>query len=149
MTAASTNASHGYVDKQDISIKEHYDEMIAQVCRTMDARFDTLDERFRSQEKALGLQQEMNEKRFQAQNEWRGAMNDREKTYITRLDHEALVLLLNTKEEALIKDIKSLEITRATLDGKANQSQLNITLIFAILGSLMSIIGIIMGFYGH
>jgi hypothetical protein len=140
--APRANASHQYVDSQNVSLKEHYDGLIEQVCKT-------LDERFKAQEKALELQQDINEKRFEAQNEWRGAMNDREKAYITRADHEALVLLLNTKEDNLKKDIKSLEITRATLDGKASQSQVNITFAFTFFSLILAVIGIILGFYGH
>jgi len=140
--APRANASHQYVDSQNVSLKEHYDKLIEQVCKT-------LDERFKAQEKANDLQQEMSNKKFEQQNEWRGAFTDREKAFITRADHEALVLLLNTKEDALKKDIKSLEITRATLDGKASQSQLNLTFAFTFVSLILGIIGIILGFYGH
>jgi hypothetical protein len=136
------NATQGYVDARNVSIKEHYDELLAQVCKT-------LDERFKAQEKAAILQEQINEKKFDSQNEWRGAMNDREKAYITRQDHDALIALLNAKEDMLKKDIKSLEITRATLDGKASQNQLNITFAFTFISLMLAIVGIIMGFYGH
>jgi len=42
-----------------------------------------------------------------------------------------------------------LEITRATLDGKASQSQLNLTFAFTFVSLILGVIGIIMGFYGH
>ena len=145
MTKETTRA---FVDAAAVSLKEHYDELIDQVCKTVEQKFNTLDERFRSQEKALELQQEINDKRFEGQNEWRGAMSDREKAYITRVDHEALILLLNTKEDALLKDIKSLEITRATLDGKASQSQLNITFAFAMAGVVFTLIGLLCSLSG-
>lgn len=153
MTKETTQA---YVNAAAISLKEHYDELIDQVCKTVAEKFNTLDERFKAQERALNLQSEINDKNYEKQNEWRGAMNDREKAYITRQDHDALVLLLNTKEDALIKDIKSLEITRATIDGKASQQQLNITFIFVIigfgfttLGLLCSLSGLLLSIYLH
>jgi len=136
-----TNATQAYVNAAAIGLKEHYDELLAQVCKT-------IDERFKAQEKASDLQQEMVTKKFEAQNEWRGAMSDREKTFITRADHESLVLLLNTKEDALIKDIKSLELTRAMIDGKASQQQLNITFIFVIVGFIFSGIGVLCSLTG-
>ena len=145
MTKETTRA---FVDAAAVSLKEHYDELIDQVCKTVDQKFGTLDERFRSQEKALELQQEINDKRFEGQNEWRGAMSDRENKYITRADHEALVTLLNTKEDALLKDIKSLELTRAMIDGKASQSQLNITFTFVIIGFVFSGIGVLCSLSG-
>lgn len=135
--------------KDLVSIKQHYDELIEQVCRTIEAKFELTEERFRAQEKALELQQVINDKKFEGQNEWRGAMSDREKTYITRQDHDNLVLLLNTKEDALKKDIKSLELTRAELNGKANQSQVNTNQVIAIIGLMVGIISLILGFLGH
>jgi len=138
VTKATTQA---FVNAAAVSLKEHYDELIDQVCKT-------IDERFKAQEKASDLQQEMASKKFEQQNEWRGAFSDREKAFITRADHESLVLLLNTKEDALIKDIKSLELTRAMIDGKASQQQLNITFIFVIVGFIFSGIGVLCSLSG-
>lgn len=145
MTKATTQA---FVTAAAVSLKEHYDELIQQVCKTVDEKFNTLDERFKAQERALELQSDINDKNYEKQNEWRGAMNDREKAYITRADHEALVLLLNTKEDALIKDIKSLELTRAMIDGKASQQQMNITFTFVIIGFIFSGIGVLCSLTG-
>jgi hypothetical protein len=145
MTKETTQA---YINAAAVSLKEHYDELIDQVCKTVSERFNTLDERFKAQERALDLQQEITEKKFESQNEWRGAMNDREKAYITRQDHDALILLLNTKEDALVKDIKSLELTRATIDGKASQSQLNITFVFVIIGFIFTMLGLLCSLSG-
>lgn len=138
MTKATTQA---FVTAAAVGLKEHYDELITQVCKT-------LDERFKAQEKANDLQQEMSNKKFEAQNEWRGAMSDREKSFITRADHESLVLLLNTKEDALIKDIRELNKFKDTLDGKASQQQLNITFIFVIVGFIFSGIGVLCSLSG-
>jgi hypothetical protein len=143
-----TNATMADVNAASISLKEHYDELIDQVCKTVDAKFSMIDERFRSQEKALDLQQEINNKKFEGQNEWRGAMTDREKAYITRQDHESLITLLNTKEDALKKDIRELLKSKDILDGKASQSQLNITFIFVIVGFIFSGIGVLCSLSG-
>jgi len=145
MTKATTQA---FVNAAAVSLKEHYDELIDQVCKTVAEKFNTLDERFKAQERALALQSEINDKNYEKQNEWRGAMSDRENKYITRADHEALVTLLNTKEDALLKDIKSLELTRAMIDGKASQSQLNITFTFVIIGFVFSGIGVLCSLTG-
>ena len=146
MTKETTRA---FVDAAAVTLKDYYDELMDQLCKTMEAKFDLMDERFRSQERALELQMDANNKKFEQQNEWRGAMNDREKAYITRQDHDALVLLLNTKEENLKKDIKSLEITRATLDGKANQSQVTTNFLLAAAGLIIAIVSLVLGFFGH
>lgn len=74
-----TNATMADVNAASVTLKEHYDELIDQVCKTIDVRFSVIDEKFKASDKALGLQLEMNNKKFEAQNEWRGAMSDREK----------------------------------------------------------------------
>ena len=70
--------------------------------------------------------------RMEMMNEFRAQMKDQQNTYITRPELEAY----NVR-------IKSLELDRAKLEGKASQTSFLISLAMSMLGIILSVIGML------
>jgi len=154
-----SNASHGYVDKQNVSLKEYFDmrfnaleKALSDAEKAHDEHQEeitkSIDDRFRAQEKAVVVALQSNEKRLDSMNEFRETLRDQNKTFITRADHDALIISYQKDIESLDDKISSLNEFRAELKGKASQSQLNITFIFTLISFIIGIAGLILGFFG-
>ena len=90
-------------------------------------------------EKATTIASANLEKRLEGMNEFREALKDQTAKFITRNEHEAMMNNYN-------KDIRELRESRAMLEGKANQSSLNIVLGVSLVAILISIIDLIIRF---
>jgi len=53
---------------------------------------------------------------------------------------------LYTKSEAIERRLAVLEHSKATLEGKASQSQVNLAMLFSVIGILLGILGLIAKF---
>lgn len=79
--------------------------------------------------------------RLEGMNEFRDQLRDQASRFITRVEFDALMEKLNAS-------VKSLELTRATLEGKASQQGLIITAIISTISLLVSITGLILRLSG-
>lgn len=129
---------------------------------------DYIDTRIDAIEKAISVAYRSMESRLEGMNEFRNTLKDQNLSFITKaeyqLAHDRLVeeikttrdqiarLLTRTEHDAsftrVSEQIKSLELSRAELQGKASQSSVNIAYGISIVGLLVGIIGIILGFVG-
>jgi chromosome segregation ATPase len=165
--APLTKATEQYVDEGDVSLREYLESRIESVKESIHAAerahdvhqteiTKSLEARFDSIEEAVKVALEANEKRLDSMNEWRGTIEDLNKTFITKNDHDNLVNMVDKDIEGVQKDIvnlrsliESLNITRATLDGKASQTQLNINFLFTLFAFIVGLAGLILGFFGR
>ena len=96
-------------------------------------------EKFSALKDSMELSRQSMEKRLEGMNEFREALKDQTAKFITRNEHEAMMNNYN-------KDIRELRESRAMLEGKANQSSLNIVLGVSLVAILISIIDLIIRF---
>jgi len=76
------------------------------------------------------------DKRLDGMNEFRETLKDQASRFITRTE-------IDSKMEVVYSNIKNLEISKATLEGKASQSSLTFTIIMSVLGLIIAIISLI------
>lgn len=100
-----------------------------------------LEMRLLEVEKARAVAYQTMERRLEGMNEFRDTLRDQAARFMTR---EEYMLALKPIEE----DIRSLRETRAALQGKANQSALNLTLGLSVLGTLLAVVSIVLRLLG-
>lgn len=83
-------------------------------------------------EKATIVAQTAIENRLASMNEIRETMRDQATRMATRAE-------LGIAQDAIEKDLRALREFRAELQGKASQSQVNVALLLAVLGPLLSV----------
>lgn len=76
------------------------------------------------------------DRRLDGMNEFREQLNRQEKTYLPREEYRL-------QYEPMANDIRVLRESRAELAGKASQTSMNITVIIAIIGFVLSIVSIV------
>src|ERR1035437_8777045 len=104
-------------------------EQFANVSRERDATALMLDKRL----DATAL---MLDKRLDSMNEFRESLKDQSSLMLTRKEHEAYL----QKVEA---DLRILRESRALIEGKASQANLNATFLLALLGTLAGLLALI------
>lgn len=77
--------------------------------------------------------------RLDGMNEFRDALRDQAGRFVTRDEVRSLI-------DGLTKDIKSLELSRAELQGKASQTSVNVGYVFTAIAVLISVIGLAIQF---
>jgi uncharacterized membrane protein len=106
------------------------------------------DVRFNASEKAKELAYATLEKRLEAMNEFRDTLKDQAGNFITRKEVEVNLDLINKEVEAHVDRIdaaiKNLELSKAMLEGKASQSSMNLTMVIALSGLVIGLVGIIL-----
>ena len=99
-------------------------------------------ERINALEKAIVVARESMEKRLEQMNEWRAQLSENERSYLPRTEfqahHAKLEGDLQKAIDSFNDDIRSLRESRATLEGKASQSSVNLAMIIAIIGIAIS-----------
>jgi hypothetical protein len=100
---------------------------------------DYVDVRFTDIEKARVTAEAQLNMRLESMNEFRSSLKDQASTFLTRTEYEA-------KHDALESKIHVLQLDKATLEGKANQSALTFTTLISIGGILLSIIALLKEF---
>ena len=93
---------------------------------------DYIDMRFEEIEKARSQAFLSMDKRLEGMNEFRAQLKDQTQLYLTRGEYEG-------KHEALDAKIHTLEISKATLEGKASQNSVIFSVVIAVFGVLLSI----------
>jgi hypothetical protein len=94
------------------------------------------DSRFSSQEKAIAVALANNDKRLDGMNELRGQLKDQAATFATRIELDALEKLITEKLDGLCDDVKNIQISDATLAGKASTWQVVVAWILAVVSIL-------------
>ena len=99
------------------------------------------------------------DKRMDILNEFRGALTDREASYFTRQEHllydkgvdADLRMLRETKADGknVEADLRILRESRAEMQGKASQSNLNVTFAIAIIGDVVALAALLFAFFKH
>ena len=96
------------------------------------------DEKFKNIDKANALAYQSMEKRLEGMNEFRDTLKDQASKFVTRTELESSLKEMNGS-------IRSLEISKAVLEGKASQSSLILTAIISFAGLVIGIIGLLRG----
>lgn len=144
------------MNKSEITLKEYFESRLNALEKATTIVANGL-------EKATTIAAAGMDKRLEGMNEFREQLRDQTSTFITRNEHEIIVLRITediknikafdasffTRAEHQIyrekteNDIRILRESKATLDGKASQLSTNIALILAIAGLLISLGGLI------
>ena len=157
---------------EGISLREYIDTRFEHILlydkESHELRDKAIEARFKSLENAVELAREVLGTRLETTNEWRKTVDDILKTAVTQdtyngavgrlqldiIEAKAIAAGLLRQEEFervidnLEKDIHELQLSRATLAGKAEQSTVNVFMIITIIGMLMSAINILYMFFG-
>jgi hypothetical protein len=131
--AESSNITNKHIDEQTVSLKEYFESRLC----SLDKR---LDDKFRSIQDAVETALAANEKRLDGMNEFRNTLTDQNRTFVTKVEFSGLKDLINNKFDDLENAIKEIQISDATLAGKASQSAV-------IIAYLISIIGLAVGLF--
>jgi hypothetical protein len=116
----------------DVSLKEYLLELL-------DERKAEFNTRFESMDRAINVATEALDKRLDSMNEFRNALKDQTATFITKSDYQS-------KHDELVKQIEDLKLSRATMEGKADQNSVNIAYIITFIGLIISIISLLLRF---
>ena len=112
-----------------IELREYIDLRFKEINKRIDIQFNQIKE-----STSLSLAQLDN--RFDNTNEWRNTVSDMMATFATKD-------VLDSKTNSLNEDIKSLELTRASLEGKASQNLVNLNVAIATIALVIGIINMI------
>jgi hypothetical protein len=99
---------------------------------------NALDERNETQQRAVATALAAQDKRLDSMNEFRQALNDRDRVAVTKAELEAAL-------NPLKADVRELRDWKNEMGGKANQSDLSRTTIFAIIALLFGAAGTFIG----
>lgn len=117
---------------KNVSLKDYFDIRFSELIKYIDTKFLGI-------EKSTLLAQENLNTRLEAMNEFRNSMKDQAQQYITRADHETLI----AKTDA---DVRYLREATAESKGKASQQSVNIAYLFAFIGIIIAIVGLVKEF---
>lgn len=138
MTPTPTSRPNGINSKEGISLEKY-----------IDAQYSALSERITllgdSIEKASNLQRQTLEARLSLLNEYKQMADARDQTFITKVQFSEVIARLEVCIDNLEKNVDSLQITRALVEGKASQSQVMIVTAISIVGLLIGLAGIAIG----
>jgi hypothetical protein len=118
--------------KETISMCEYFATQI-------DSLKEYIDLRFNSIETSTKLAQDNINTRLESMNEFRMSLKDQSSTFITRVEHEAMM----AKYDA---DIRVLREIAATNSGKASMNSVYMGYAIALVGILMGVAGLILKF---
>ena len=108
-----------------VNFKQYFDLAIK-------AQSDKTDAIIKGQQLALELAKQNMDYRLEEMNNFRRDMQKMENSFLTREAYEG-------KHEALVKEIDSLKLSRAELQGKASQSAVNIAMAVSVIGIVISL----------
>ena len=124
-----------------ISLRDHFSSLLVGMREFLVVRIDALreytDTRFRSQEEATERARASMEKRLDGMNEFRNTLKDQGATFITKTEHAAWC-----------DRVSKLELSKATLEGKADQKSVTNAIIIALIGLALSVVSIIINLGG-
>ena len=134
-----------FTQKDGVSLEKYFDKQIADLEKSTNMKIEALDKKLElmnclSQAAIDKAEKTVNE-RLKTMNEFRSAMKDLQSTYITR---DMFELHSKVSEGKL----RTLELSKVSLDAKADASLVNRTQIISLISILLAIAGFIMGIVG-
>ena len=129
-----------------IPIREYVDIRLIELEKNIVGNFKAHEREHELMEQVRVVDKEGLDKHLSWLNEMRGALRDeraeRDKTF-SRVEHEAYAKVVEV-------DLRILRENRAEMQGKASQSNLNVTFFIACFGILVTFFNLILHFiYGH
>ena len=112
-------------DAEIITIREYFERRLSDLDRI-------IEQRFASHEKAINLATANLEERLAHLNDLRAMADSRSDVFVTKSEHDRLV-----------QDIRSLEISRAEISGKASQTSVLVGWGLSGIALLLSLIGML------
>ena len=100
-----------------------------------------LETRLNALDRATEVAKDAINDRLRSMNEFRDALNDAQNRMMPRNEYDI-------QHARLVEDIKQLNKYRDQMDGKANQSSVNLALVGMVVGWIFAIIGILLHFVG-
>jgi len=129
-----TNKSTG----TEVSLKEYFEDKFIASENARVLALEALTIRLDGTEKVTELSRAAMDKRLEGMNEFREALKDQQKNFISRQEFDLVVA-----------DIRVLREAKASLEGKADQSSVNNVMLLAIIGIFLSITTIVVMFVRH
>ncbi len=124
----NTQQQINLINGQVVSLKEYIESRLTSIAESTRVRADAL------------------ESRFQSVNEFRAALSDQAAQFVTRREMESKIDKLCGDIEGVGDDIKNLDAFKNQLQGKANQSAVNIAYLFSAGSLLLAIIALLKDF---
>ena len=122
---------------------QNIEVLIDERCKQIDARFYGIEEArslaFKTIEEARNLAFKAVETRLAGMNEFREALRDNQVRFFTKAEHEAY-----TKATEI--ELRALQDFKLSLETKASQGSVNIALVIAGIGILLSVISLVREF---
>ena len=129
-TAPRRGLSQDFTQADGVTLREYFE-----------SRFDAMD-------KALEISQKSNDARLERMNEFREAMKDQAGRFITREMADAtrnqMLAEIRAEISTICADIDNLKKYQATMEGKASQTAVFITLGIAILGLALTVVSLLL-----
>jgi hypothetical protein len=117
-----------------IELKEYLESKLCDLEEKADLKIDSLKE-------ATSLAKATLDERLARMNEFRESLKDQNQTFVTKNEFNVLI---NRIED----DIKSLRESRAELQGKASQNQVNIALLISVAGVVIGVTSMLRSLLG-
>jgi len=120
-------------DGNKVTLKELTEIRISHLEKDLGHLQDNFNIKIAALEKATSLVAENMREKFSQQNEWRGQSKDREEKFATKSEVCSDIDNIN-------KSISNLEKSKAFLEGKASQAQVNINTGLAIVAVIVALL---------
>jgi hypothetical protein len=125
----TAHIDNGNATKSLVSMRDYVDLLDKERQDDLDAQKELLCVKIESLQLATTLAKENLELRLVGMNEWRQQSRDREDNFVGKTSHADLM-----------KRVNDLELTRATLEGKASQTSVNIAYLLAVVGWVVALL---------
>lgn len=125
----TAHIDNGNATKSLVSMRDYVDLLDKERQDDLDAQKELLCVKIESLQLATTLAKENLELRLASMNEWRQQSRDREDSFVGKTSHADLM-----------KRVNDLELTRATLEGKASQTAVNIAYLLAVVGWVVALV---------
>jgi hypothetical protein len=104
---------------------------------------DYIDTRFSSLEQKTESAREAMEKRLDGMNEFRLSLRDQSSLFINKSEFNAVMSKIDENNKRYESELKSLQLTRAEVEGKASQMAALIALFVALMSLLIGLFSIL------
>lgn len=119
--------------ENDVPLKEYLDIRFKSLELQIEAQSKLQCQHNELNELAIKTAKEITDNRLSQMNEFRDQMQDERALFATKESVE------NSN-----KEINSLKEWKSNMEGKASQSSVNVVMVFAVIGTLLSIVGLVM-----
>lgn len=114
---------------------------IARIEEKLDGLTETVALRFLENQRAISKAEDSMTTRLEGMNEFREQLREQSTKFALREE-------VNRRFDEVVEDIKNLELSKATLEGKASQVSVNLAMVFSGTGLILATVSIILRFVG-